>query len=82
MRDLEGASVKQIGNETAPLPMVESQLLKFRSKMKNKGIVDILENFLSFNPYFRKTALETVINNPLFESIRDENKESGLLKMQ
>jgi arginine utilization protein RocB len=61
--------------------MVKQQLAKFRSNFKKTAIVDILENLLSFNPYFRMTPLE-IAKNPLFDEVRDKNKEAGLLKMQ
>ena len=37
---------------------------------------------LSFNPYFRQIALESVLENPIFNSIRDPIREQGLQKMQ
>ena len=68
VRDLEGASIK---SNTAETPMVKQQLAKFRNKLKNTAIVDILENLLSFNPYFRKTPLEIAQNNTIFDDVRD-----------
>ena len=42
----------------------------------------MIHNMLSFNPYFRQIALESVLENPIFNSIRDPIREQGLQKMQ
>lgn len=37
---------------------------------------------LSFNPYFRMTAFEFVVECKIFDSVRDKKLESGLLNMR
>ena len=34
---------------------------------------------LSFNPYFRMTALECLQDCKIFDSVRDKKKEAGLM---
>jgi hypothetical protein len=34
---------------------------------------------LSFNPYFRMTALECLQECKIFDSVRDKKKEAGLM---
>ena len=37
---------------------------------------------LNFNPYFRMTSMEAFLTMPMFDSVRDRNKEAGLKKMK
>lgn len=47
---------------------------------KNKELVDLMYNLLSFNPYFRMTARE-VITLQVFDEVRDVNKEKFLTSL-
>ena len=44
---------------------------------KYRGIVDLMHNFLSFNPFFRMTALEA-IKLKVFDPVRNPKKEKLL----
>jgi len=49
---------------------------------ENRDLVKVLINLLSFNPYFRMTALECLQECKLFDSVRDKKKEAGLMMLK
>ena len=61
-------------------PALKKSIQLLRNKVKFEDLADIIHNLLNFNPYFRKTAWEC-LRDPVFDSIRDTNKESILRKM-
>lgn len=77
VRDLENASIKN-NNE----PFLASQAEVIRQGVKRKELADLMQNLLSFNPFFRLTALECVLECPFFDEVRDAAKEKVLQKMK
>jgi hypothetical protein len=66
------------------MPVFERHVQNIKSMIssKNKDLTNVLQNMLSFNPYFRMTAFECLIECKIFDGVRDTNKESGLLTMR
>ena len=51
--------------------------MKSKLSESTHEILNIFQNLISFNPYFRMTAYEC-IKNPVFDSVRNFEKESIL----
>jgi uncharacterized FlaG/YvyC family protein len=70
VRDLESKSKDQTKEE----PALETHIKKINKKIspKNKELIYVLQNMLSFNPYFRMTAFEYVVECQIFDSVRDK----------
>ena len=69
IRDLENPKQKEI-------PEFKRQCTEIREKLPEKyqELVDVLQNFLSFNPFFRMTAFEA-LQSKVFDSVRSIKKE-------
>ena len=67
VRDLENASIKN-NNE----PFLASQAEVIRQGVKRKELADLMQNLLSFNPFFRLTALECVLECPRVQNLFGE----------
>ena len=69
VRDLEAKTKDAAKDE----PALETHVRKFSKKIssKYKELIPILQNMLSFNPYFRMTAYEFVVECKIFDSVRD-----------
>ena len=55
--------------------------MKDRLSHNNKPIVDILQNMLRFNCYFRMSAFE-LLRHSVFDRIRDKEKEMVLKRLR
>ena len=56
-------------------PFLETKLSCL--KPEHPELLDIIRNLLSFNPYFRMTALEC-LSLPVFDQVRNIHKEAAL----
>ena len=75
MNDPSPNVVYQLTSESSK-PFLTYQIDRFREKLtdKNKQITNLLQNMLSFNPYFRMTAFEC-LKHKIFDQVRDAKKE-------
>jgi hypothetical protein len=48
---------------------------------KNQQIIDIALDFLQFNPFFRMSSFECLLNCRVFDTVRDMKKEDYLRKL-
>jgi len=77
VRDLE-AKTKEASKDSEPAFDSHVKYINRKISAKNKELVLILQNMLSFNPYFRMTALECLTECKIFDVVRDKKKEVGL----
>ena len=62
-----------------PALVTHAKAINSSISRENRDLVKILFNMLSFNPYFRMTALECLQECKIFDSVRDKKKEAGLM---
>lgn len=82
VRELEQSHVKY-SNEHGHEPNLRERCgdMKLGISAKNQEIVEIMLNFLSFNPFFRMTAFECLTQCKIFDSVRSRKKEAYLKRM-
>lgn len=81
VRDLENKTKEnQKSSETAFEKHV--RFISKRISPENQELISILQNMLSFNPYFRMTAFECATECKIFDAVRDKKLEKDLHNMR
>ena len=77
VRDLEAKS-KENSKDEGPAFEKHVRFISKRISPGNQELINILQNMLSFNPYFRMSAFECLTECKIFDDVRNKKLEKGL----